>query len=524
MSGYPGQGYGGSGHHGQPPAPYGGGGYGQPPPQQQYGYGQPPPPQQQYGYGHQPPPQHQGYGHHGGPPPQQQYAQPQQHQQPYQQPQYHQQQQQHQRPSGPPPQGYDAYGYPINHGPGYGGSGPSRAAPAPPSGTQQFGHGAPQGYTFQYSACTGRRRALLIGINYFGQTGELRGCINDVKNLSKFLMENHGYRREDMVTLTDDQPDPVMHPTKANIIRAMQWLVNGAQPNDALFLHYSGHGGQTEDLDGDEEDGNDEVIYPVDHKQAGHIVDDQIHELVVRPLQAGVRLTAIFDSCHSGSVLDLPYLYSTKGVLKEPNLAKEAGQGLLEAVGHYARGDLGSVASTVFGLAKSAMRGNDAYERTKRTKTSPADVVMWSGSKDDQTSYVSPTLRSSTCQDLLGKTHSGAGGESLTNIAQSRCDGRLQGHGCHVVGLRDCPLAEPQAELRPVTQQHPRRARDQVHSKAPAVVQPPARYVFPSGLPPFPFHTFEVSTRPLFPPPRCPFLPIASPACSSSEFRSPDIC
>jgi hypothetical protein len=377
--GYPGQGYGGSGYHGQqqgPPAPpqqqYGGGGYGQ----QQY-----PPPNQNPGYGHNqyPPPQHQqqGYGH--PPPPQQHY---QQHQQPHQQQQYG-------RPPGPPPQGYDAYGYPIGHGPAYGGSGTSRAAPPPPQGTQEFGHGAPQGYTFQYSNCTGRRRALLIGINYFGQKGELRGCINDVKNLSAYLIENHGYKREDMVTLTDDQQNPVMQPTKANIVRAMQWLVGGAQPNDALFLHYSGHGGQTEDLDGDEEDGSDEVIYPVDFKTAGHIVDDQIHELVVKPLQPGVRLTAIFDSCHSGSVLDLPYLYSTKGVLKEPNLAKEAGQGLLEAVGHYARGDMGSVASTVFGFAKSAFKGNDAYERTKRTKTSPADVIMWSGSKDDQTSYVS---------------------------------------------------------------------------------------------------------------------------------------
>ena len=36
----------------------------------------------------------------------------------------------------------------------------------------------------------------------------------------------------------------------------------------------SGHGGQTKDLDGDEADGYDEVIYPVDFKQAGHIVDD----------------------------------------------------------------------------------------------------------------------------------------------------------------------------------------------------------------------------------------------------------
>lgn len=36
----------------------------------------------------------------------------------------------------------------------------------------------------------------------------------------------------------------------------------------------SGHGGQTKDVDGDEADGFDEVIYPVDFKQAGHIVDD----------------------------------------------------------------------------------------------------------------------------------------------------------------------------------------------------------------------------------------------------------
>lgn len=110
----------------------------------------------------------------------------------------------------------------------------------------------------------------------------------------------------------------------------------------------------------------------------------------VQPLQAGVRLTAIFDSCHSGSALDLPYIYSTQGVLKEPNLAKEAGQGLLSIVSSYARGDLGSMASTAMGFLKKATSGGDAYERNLRTKTSPADVIMWSGSKDSQTSYVDP--------------------------------------------------------------------------------------------------------------------------------------
>jgi hypothetical protein len=260
------------------------------------------------------------------------------------------------------------------------------APPPPPSGAQQFGHGAPNSYSFQYSACNGRRKALLIGINYFGQRGQLRGCINDVKNMSTYLNEFFGYKREDMVLLTDDQQNPMSQPTKANILRAMHWLVKDAQPNDSLFFHYSGHGGQTKDLDGDEEDGNDEVIYPVDFRTASHIVDDEMHRIMVSPLQPGVRLTAIFDSCHSGSALDLPYIYSTQGVLKEPNLAKEAGQGLLGIVSSYARGDIGSMISGASSLFKKATSGDDAYKKNIRTKTSSADVIMWSGSKDTQTS------------------------------------------------------------------------------------------------------------------------------------------
>lgn len=114
------------------------------------------------------------------------------------------------------------------------------APPPPPTQMQAFGNGAPQGYAFQYSACTGRRKALLIGINYFGQRGQLRGCINDVKNMSAFLHENFGYQRDDMVILTDDQQNPMSQPTKQNILRAMHWLVKDARPNDSLFFHYSG--------------------------------------------------------------------------------------------------------------------------------------------------------------------------------------------------------------------------------------------------------------------------------------------
>ncbi|KAM5501342.1 Ca(2+)-dependent cysteine protease [Microsporum canis] len=299
-----------------------------------------------------------------------------------------QQQQQQQQHGGygqqPPPNsgqmnnGRPNYQNAYNHGHG----GP----PPPPNNPVSFGHGAPQGYNFQYSNCTGKRKALLIGINYFNQRGQLRGCINDVKNMSNYLSQSYGYARQDMVLLTDDQQNPMSQPTKANILRAMHWLVKDARANDSLFFHYSGHGGQTADLDGDEEDGNDEVIYPVDFRTAGHIVDDEMHRIMVQPLVPGVRLTAIFDSCHSGSALDLPFIYSTQGVLKEPNLAKEAGQGLLGVVSAYARGDMGGMMSGAVDLFKKATRGDESFKKARQTRTSPADVIMWSGSKDVQTS------------------------------------------------------------------------------------------------------------------------------------------
>lgn len=224
--------------------------------------------------------------------------------------------------------------------------------------------------------------------------------------MSAYLIAHFQYKREDMVILTDDQQNPMSQPTKQNILRAMHWLVKDARPNDSLFFHYSGewtrcskqglqfshtmvgHGGQTKDLDGDEDDGYDEVIYPVDFRQVGHITDDEMHRILVKPLQAGVRLTAIFDSCHSGTALDLPYIYSTQGVLKEPNLAKEAGQDLLSVISSYGRGDIGGILKTGLGFFNKATKGEDAHARALATKTSPADVIMLSGSKDNQTSYV----------------------------------------------------------------------------------------------------------------------------------------
>jgi hypothetical protein len=119
---------------------------------------------------------------------------------------------------------------------------PQRNPQIPPLPLQalHFTHSTPVNESSQYFNGTGRRKALFIGINYFGQRGQLRRCINDVKNMSIYLSSYFGYQRENMVLLTDDQHNPLSQPTKVNILKAMHWLVKGARPNDSLFFQYLG--------------------------------------------------------------------------------------------------------------------------------------------------------------------------------------------------------------------------------------------------------------------------------------------
>ncbi|CAG8794563.1 17539_t:CDS:2, partial [Gigaspora margarita] len=236
----------------------------------------------------------------------------------------------------------------------------------------------PPNTNYVLSNCTGRKKALLIGINYSKTKFELRGCINDVLNVKKFLIELYGFREADMLILTDDQTDPTRIPYRGNMIAAMQWLVQDARPND------SGHGGQVEDLDGDEDDGFDETILPLDYEKNGQIIDDEMHAIMVKPLLPGVRLTAIFDSCHSGTALDLPYIYSTQGIIKEHNLLSEGGNTIMNAGMSYLRGDVNAIKTSLMSFGKRAMSGNKIAEKNKAEKSSQADVVMFNATEAGQ--------------------------------------------------------------------------------------------------------------------------------------------
>ncbi|GMF00274.1 unnamed protein product [Ambrosiozyma monospora] len=168
----------------------------------------------------------------------------------------------------------------------------------------------------------------------------------------------------------------------------MQWLVKGARPGDSLFFHYSGHGGQEKDQDGDEEDGMDDCIYPVDFETQGSIIDDIMNDYLVQPLVAGVRLTCIFDSCHSGTALDLPYTYRAQdGGIKEYNVWKESKGDAINILKGYASNNVGLMLSSAVNVFKRVQASNSANkEEVKQKNASPADVIMFSGCKDSQTS------------------------------------------------------------------------------------------------------------------------------------------
>uniref|UniRef100_A0A7S3P5R9 Peptidase C14 caspase domain-containing protein n=1 Tax=Amphora coffeiformis TaxID=265554 RepID=A0A7S3P5R9_9STRA len=224
----------------------------------------------------------------------------------------------------------------------------------------------------------GSKRALLIGINYVGQQGELRGCHNDVGNIKRYIMDVHGFQEEDIVVLMDDGNHEL--PTYDNIIAAFRRLVNDTESGDCAFFHYSGHGGRLPDDNGDEEDGYDETLIPVDYQSAGQIRDDLLYSDLVGRMPEGSTLTCLMDCCHSGSVLDLPYTFQADGEQQEMGENPKANMGRLQAmaVGFLVRKIFGTgpAAQMVMSLATSGLAMAQSGGSSGGQKTGGANNVL----------------------------------------------------------------------------------------------------------------------------------------------------
>lgn len=140
-------------------------------------------------------------------------------------------------------------------------------------------------------------KALLFGINNYLSVSRLRGCVRDVESMRELLTEVFGFDPSNVRTLKDDQA------VKDEIRERMDWLFQDVGEGDRVVLHFSGHGSYTADLDGDEDDGRDDLIclYDMDFDDPGtYFLDDELRAWS-RTKPEGVRLTVVLDCCHSGT-------------------------------------------------------------------------------------------------------------------------------------------------------------------------------------------------------------------------------
>jgi len=124
----------------------------------------------------------------------------------------------------------------------------------------------------------------------------------------KVLIENYGFSEDNILMLTEDQDDDSKLPTAENIRNGFTWLLDGASGGDFLFFAYSGHGSQLPDKTGNEPDGKNEILCPLDLQDdwyANSISDDYLNDVFFNQLPDGVRCLLVYDCCHSGSMTDL---------------------------------------------------------------------------------------------------------------------------------------------------------------------------------------------------------------------------
>ena len=151
-------------------------------------------------------------------------------------------------------------------------------------------------YDYQYAeGADVADKGLLLGINEYAYVSDLRGCENDVRDVSKLLIETFGFSDRNIRRQVNEAV------IKTAVRDGFAWLVDGAKAGDRLVFHFSGHGSYTESANDDE--AVDELLCLYDmswENPNSYLLDDELGELATN-IPNGVRLTVILDSCYSGT-------------------------------------------------------------------------------------------------------------------------------------------------------------------------------------------------------------------------------
>ncbi|AGX86388.1 caspase family protein [Candidatus Symbiobacter mobilis] len=166
-----------------------------------------------------------------------------------------------------------------------------------------------------------RYRALLVGVSEYPllQKRDLYGPKNDVAKMRE-LLASYGVPKGNITVLADGVEGSVSMPTRKDILASLKQLADSTLPGDYVILFMAGHGSQLPVPERspfaiDEPDGLFEVFLPRDiarwegdeqdgdAKQNQAIVDHEIRAHVDRIATAGAFVWAIFDSCHSATMV-----------------------------------------------------------------------------------------------------------------------------------------------------------------------------------------------------------------------------
>ena len=147
------------------------------------------------------------------------------------------------------------------------------------------------------------KRALVIGIGK--QVDSAWNKINGDKDVPYVLEILNAAKYGQIIPCINEEA------TKAGIVSAFQTLTQSCQPNDIVYIHYSGHGQQMKDIGNDEADALDECWIPYDayrkpsdtYRGEKHLVDDEVNMLLTNirnKIGTGGKMLVVIDACHSG--------------------------------------------------------------------------------------------------------------------------------------------------------------------------------------------------------------------------------
>jgi hypothetical protein len=81
-----------------------------------------------------------------------------------------------------------------------------------------------------------RQYALIIGINEYKKLSPLNNSVYDAWNLKEILIDNYGYKKENIIELYNEAA------TYRNIRSKLRGFLDDLKPDDSLLIYFSGHG------------------------------------------------------------------------------------------------------------------------------------------------------------------------------------------------------------------------------------------------------------------------------------------